>query len=404
MKRIYNIIGIALIGATVLVSCGGEKTKKTFNPQERTSSYSEDERANLIAQKKAELGVNPDSLIHSHGVKFSILQPIVKGDITADIADRLCMKMLQIASQNGISGLGTSPGFVLGAEIAQTGRAATGTAPQKMTVQYEMTFKVMNLTTGDVYATAVQQVIGAGNSFEEASQNAVKEIKNTQQMQQMLATASDRIIKWYNENVQVVANQVDKAEKEGNYSLALALLSSVPEQAKTAFAYATKKQPETLKGMLHKQAADMLGEMEAAMASAGEDFDASIGAYFRLIPTDAPEHAKAKELYDAYAHKCKARRDALEAKAERDEQAARELEKFRMIQEHETELAEIEADKIKAKYEAQASANAVAAQAKGKERGLLGSLGYAIGGVADRVFAATDAVGSFIGEKMFGDD
>ena len=98
--------------------------------------------------------------------------------------------------------------------------------------------------------------------------------------------------------------------------------------------------------------------MTAAVASAGDDFDASIGAYFNLIPTDAPEHAKAQELYKAYTQKCKERRDVLEAKAERDEQAAREFEKFKMMQEHETELAQIECDKMKAKYQAQAAAKA----------------------------------------------
>ena len=71
-------------------------------------------------------------------------------DITQDIADRLVMKMLQMACQNGISGMGTNPSFVFGTEIAQTGRAATGTAPQKMTVQYQLTYKVMNAVTGDV--------------------------------------------------------------------------------------------------------------------------------------------------------------------------------------------------------------------------------------------------------------
>ena len=193
MKHLYYIIGIALLGMT-LSACSGQESKKKFTPTERTASLSNEEREAALEAKRAELNVNVDSLMHSHGVKFSILQPKVEGDITNDVADRLSIKMLEIASQNGISGLGTSPGFVLGAEIAQTGRAATGTAPQKMTVKYDMTFKVMNATTGDIYGTAKQEVQGVGNSFEEASQNAVKEIKNTPQLQKMLQTASERIV------------------------------------------------------------------------------------------------------------------------------------------------------------------------------------------------------------------
>lgn len=400
MKHFFSIIGIALM-TIVIVSCGGQQKQGTkFAPKERQSSLSDSERQAAIAQKRAELlgGLNLDTLLYSHGVKFSIIQPKVQGeDITQDISDRIVMKMLQMACQNGISGMGTNPGFVLGTEIAQTGRAATGTAPQKMTVQYQLTFKVMNTVTGDVYATATQEVMGVGSSFVEANQNFVKEIKNTPDIQKMLQTASERIIKWYNQNAQTVKNQINEAAGKGDFALALAIATSVPEQATDIFKYASSRIDDLTKSMLHKQAADMLGEMEAAVASAGDDFDASIGAYFKLIPIDAPEHAKAQELYKAYTQKCKERRNALEAKAERDERAAQELERFKMMQEHETELAEIEADKIKSKYASMASAKAAAAKAKSS--GLFGSIGNAISGTFDRIFKVADVAGALITDK-----
>ena len=399
MKRIYNIIGIALM-AVAIMSCGGQQKQGTkFQPKERESSMSDSERKAAIAQKKAELGgLNLDTLLYSHGVKFSIVQPKVQGeDITQDIADRIVMKMLQIACQNGISGMGTNPSFVLGTEIAQTGRAATATTPQKMTVKYDLTFKVMNTVTGDVYATATQEVMGVGNSFVEANQNFTSEIKNTPAIQKMLQTASERIIDWYNKNVQTVKNEIETAAGKGDYDLALALASSVPQQATAAFLYASSKMDELTKGLMHKKAADMLGEMTAAVASAGDDFDPSIGAYFKLIPTDAPEHAKAQELYKTYTQKCKERRDILEAKAEKDEEAAREFEKFKMMQEHETELAQIECDKMKAKYQAQAAAKAAEAKSS---KGFWGKLGERVIGVTDRAIKGIDVMDEVINDKF----
>ena len=401
MKRIYIIIGVVLM-AVVITSCGGQQKKGTkFAPQERTSSLSDSERQSAIDQKRAELlgGLNLDTLLYSHGVKFSIMQPKLQGeDITQDIADRISMKMLQMACQNGISGLGTNPGFVLGTEISQTGRAATATTPQKMTVQYELTFKVMNTATGDVYATATQEVMGVGNSFEEANQNFTKEIKNTPEIQKMMQTASQRIIEWYNKNVQTVKNQINEAAGKRDYALALAIASSVPEQAGEAYKYASSRIDELSKALLHKQAADMLSEMQAEVAANGEDFNPAISAYFKLIPSDTPEHAKAEQLFNTYEGKCRARRDALEAKAERDERAAQELEKFKMMQEHEAELAQIEADKIKSKYSSMAAAKAAAAKAKG--HGLCGAIGDAISGTFDRVFKVADVAGALITDKM----
>lgn len=365
MKHIC-IVGTVLM-ACILLSCSGGKKDKGFHPKERTSSLSFEEYDRRLAEKRAELGFDLDSLIASHGVKLSIVMPKVQGDITEDVSKRMAIKMLQMASQNGMSGLGTNPNFVLGAEISQTGRAATGTAPQKMTVQYELTFKVMNALNGDVYGTAIQEVQGVGNSFEEANLNAVKEIKNTPQIQKFLQAASDRILKWYNENLQVIKNQVQKAEGEGNYELALAILNSIPEQS-TSYRYVTEKQDALLKGMLHKRAADMLAEMESVLASSGDEFNPAVGAYFSLIPTDCPEHATAQKMYAEYEKKCNARRAALEAKAERDETAARELEKLQMLYDHQETLAQKEVDKVSARYEAEAAA-------KQKSKGFWGKLG-----------------------------
>ena len=244
--------------------------------------------------------------------------------------------------------------------------------------------------------------MGVGNSFVEANQNFVKEIKNTPEIQKMLQTASERIIDWYNQNAQTVKNQIEEAAGKGDYALALAIASSVPKQATTAFQYASSKIDELTKDLMHKKAADMLGEMTAAVAKAGDDFDASIGAYFSLIPTDAPEHAKAQEIYSAYTEKGKARRDTLEAKAEKDEEAAREFEKFKMMQDHETELVQIEADKIKSKYASLASAKAAEAKAKASQKrgGLFGSIGDAISGVSDRLFKVADVAGALATDKL----
>lgn len=375
MKNVYNIIGIALMGCFILSCSGGQKKTKGFNPEERTSSLSIEERNERLSAKRAELGFDLDSLIASHGVKLSIVMPKVQGDITEAVSENIAIKMLQMASQNGMSGLGSNPNFVLGAEITQTGRAATGTAPQKMTVQYEFTFKVMNALTGDIFGTSMQEVQGVGNSFEEANLNAVKEIKNTPQIQKFLQAANDRILKWYNENLQVIKNQIEKAEGQGEYELALALLNSIPEQS-TSYKYVAEKQDALLKGMLHKRAADMLAEMESVLASSGDEFNPAVGAYFSLIPTDCPEHKTAQTMYAEYEKKCHARRATLEAKAERDEQAERELQKLQMLYDHEEALAQKEVDKVKAKYEAQAAG-------KQKSKGFWGGLGDRILGGID---------------------
>ena len=161
MKQHKGFVIILFVFAAITTSCGGNFSggKHHFAPKERVSSMTNEEREQAIANKKAEMAVlNYDTLFNNDGIKFCIVQPHLQGDITQDISDRVAVRLLEIACQNGISGMGTNPYFVFGTEIAQTGRATTGTAPQKMVVKYQLTFKVMNTVTGDIYATATQDV------------------------------------------------------------------------------------------------------------------------------------------------------------------------------------------------------------------------------------------------------
>ena len=349
MQHTYSLMGVALMTVAIM-SCGGQQKQGTkFAPKERTSSLTDSEREAAINQKRAELNIDLGEQLNSHGVKFSILQPIAQGeDITPDIAQRIAVKMLEIASQNGISGLGSAPGFVLGCEIAQTGRAATGTAPQKMTVQYTLTFKVANTSTGDVYATATQDVTGVGNSFPEANQNAANNIKNSPELQKMLQTASARIIDWYNQNVETLKNQVSAAEGAGDYDFALALAEAVPQQATSAFNYASSKQPELIKKMQNKHAAESLSALRASIAEANGNFSPKVAACLQMIPEGSSEANEAQKLYAAYEKK-------MTEKAAADNKQ-KELEEQRT---HEKELAAIEADKMKCKYEQMANAKAM---------------------------------------------
>lgn len=383
MKHIYNIIGLVLM-AVAIMSCGGQQKQGTkFAPEERTSSLTDSEREAAINQKRAELNIDLGEQLNSHGVKFSILQPVAQGeDITPDIAQRIAVKMLEIASQNGISGLGSAPGFVLGCEIAQTGRAATGTAPQKMTVQYTLTFKVANTSTGDVYATATQDVTGVGNSFPEANQNAANNIKNSTELQKMLQTASARIIDWYNQNVETLKNQVSAAEGAGDYDLALALAEAVPQQATAAFNYASSKQPELIKKMQNKHAAESLSALRAAIAETNGNFSPKVAACLQMIPEGSSEANEAQKLYAAYEKK-------MTEKAAADNKQ-KELEEQRT---HEKELAAIEADKMKCKYEQMANAKAMEKAMRydsdQKNKGFWAKLG-------DRVLCGID----FLGDKV----
>lgn len=335
MKNIYKILCVATL---FLISCGENNNKRKFNPQDRTSSSlsTKDREIAIEAKRNSLLPLNTDSMIASHGVKFSILPPATPEDITENISERFTSKMIQIASQNGITGLCMNPVLAIASKLDCIDRNVTGTAPQKSIVKYEVTMYCTNILTGDIYASESQTLVGAGVSFDDATKKACEELKNDSKIQQMLRTASDRALQWYDVmgNVQTF---VDKAVSEKNYSLASSFLSSVPQQSKS-FSYAVKKSNEITSLMFQEVADELYASMQNAIIEGGdEEYNPQVGACMKLIPTRSKVYAKAQKTYNAYIAKLEA------------------TKKDKRNKEHELALQEMEIRKIKAPFEAKAA-------------------------------------------------
>ena len=334
MKSYFYI----LLAAVMLSACGGDTKKKVFAPKDRTTSSmsNEDRVAAIEAKRQSLLLVNIDSLVVSHGVKFSILPPAVSENVPESASDKLTGKLIQIAAQNGIGGLCTNPVLAMVSKVNCIDRNITGTAPQKAIVKYEVTIYCGNMATGDIYASSSQTVTGVGANFEDASSKAFNDLKNDNKMQQMLATASERALKWYNATGNV-KSFVERAISKQDYALASALLSSVPQQS-ASFDYAVKKNAQVSDLMFQEKADALLAAMQNAISESGDSaFNPQVGACLELIPQRSNAYAKAKKVYDAYV----ARLDA--------------AEKDRRNKEHMLAMKELEIQKIKAPFEAQAA-------------------------------------------------
>lgn len=376
MKASFILKSVAVL---MLTACSGNGDKqKSFNPQDRTStSMSIEERDAAIEAKRNSLAqeVNIDSILSNHGVSFSVLPPAINTNLPKAASDKLGTKMIQIASKNGIGGLCTNPVLALVSRVDCVQRELTGSAPQKAIVKYEVTMYCGNFITNDIYASSSQTITGVGASFEDAASMAMNELKNTAEMQKMLSTASERAIKWYN-STSNVQKLVDQAVGKKEYALAMAMLSSVPEQASATYAYAAKKNAEVSEIFFQEKAAEFLGALEGAIAEGGDEYNPEVGAYLQLISPRSSSYARAKQLYDQYVKRMQNVRDDIRDK------------------EHRLAMEQLQVEKIRAKYEGEATieqikADAMVNTAKAKSTGGflgLGKLWDGAFGLANRLF------------------
>ena len=329
-----------MIVASLCLSCVGGKGKK-FNPQGREQAFaSDDERQLAIEKKRTELDslqLDMETLAFKNNIKLTVLPPAPNGDITLSTSKAMATKMMQITAQNGIGGFGNSPAFCLATVFIPIGRSATGTVPQRMITKYTITFVVGNMITGDVYATHDIDVEGVGATFEEATNNAVNSIKNSNELQQMLKTASEKILTWYNSNPQGFKAIVEEFVANKDYATAYALLATVPEQATTSFEYAAKRQGQVLDELMNQKAEELLTDLKSAIASAGDRYNPMVAGYLKMIPAKSKQYTEAAHLYDNYTkHVQDVRLDSIK-------------------HEQKMELERLAIEKIKMKYEQEAA-------------------------------------------------
>ena len=380
------------IGAFVLIlmlsACDGNKKEahgKRFNPTERQSKFTDEARAEAIAQKRAELNsmqLDIEKLVFENNVKLTVLPPAPKGDISPLAAQIITAKMMQIVAQNGLGGYGNSPAFCLATVFTPTGRAATGTAPQRMISKYTITFVVGNMLTGDIYATYDMDVEGIGQSFEDATNNVASSIRNERGLQEMLKKASDRILAWYNDNPNRFKATVESYVAKQDYSTAYALLTTVPEKATVCFNYAKNRQGQVLEEMKTQKAEELLSDLRNAIASAGNDYNPMVAGCLRLIPARSKQYVEGKRLYDRYVgHVREVKRDSIK-------------------HEQKMELERLAMEKMKLKFEQEAAMRA-AERALTPPKGKTNALAQAAGTTTDGEGASEEKSSSSSGLSKF---
>lgn len=326
--------------SALLLSCNKSGGKK-FNPQGRDQVFTSDEdRQKAIAKKRAELdslNIDTERLVFDNNIKLTVLPPAPNGDLTLSASKAMAAKMLQITSQNGVGGYGNSPAFAFAAAFTPTGRATTGTVPQRMISKYTITFVVGNMLTGDVYATYEKDVEGVGATFEEATDNAVSQVKNDNGLQHMLKTATERILSWYNQNPQGFKAIIEDYVANQDYATAYALLATVPREASVCYEYAAKRQGQVLDEMKMQKAEELLTDLKNAIASAGERYNPMVAGCLKMIPANSKQYGEAEKMYDNYVkHIQDVRMDSIK-------------------HEQKLELERLAMEQVKLKYEQEAS-------------------------------------------------
>lgn len=150
--------------------------------------------------------------------------------------DMLLGKMRQIIGLNGMSALDNAPLFIMTPQLMVLSNDVTPTAPPIYTYNMEVVLNIADRYTGNVYATASQQVKGAGRTEQLAYNNAFNEINiRNGKWKVMMEKGKTAIVEYFNANCDLVISRAKSLADQRNWVASLGILNSIPPVCRECF-------------------------------------------------------------------------------------------------------------------------------------------------------------------------
>ena len=341
MKRLLYI----LIFATA-VSCGGNKGKGNNADQGVVFAPKQQETA-IVTKGPASKQTDP-VLSFVGQVKLMIMAP---RELDKRAASLLWNKMVAMTSINGVGSTGGSPTFILAPIVTEVDHDITATVPAKHKVKYNLNIYVANTTTGDVYASAQKDLMGVGDSKELALSNALSAINPSEtQYQEMLKTAQDRILEFYNQNGDKLIKEAEGYLATNDYESAMTILNSIPMACGNIYDKALTVKNRCMDAYFQNEQQALISSMKAALAAPRDDENGYSSEFLRLytmIPANSKAKKDAEALFTNYTKSLDSIKKQHLLKELRDyERAQKQLNR-----EQELKMAEIKAATVQQKID-----------------------------------------------------
>lgn len=133
--------------------------------------------------------------------------------------------------QSVISSLGMESGyggrFVLACRIAALQREVSGS---KLIQHLQVSFAVGDNISNICFGSTTTECIGIGNTEEQAMTNAIKNIKNTRELKDLVVSSKVRIIDYYNKNAASIIQRAKSLVTAQKWEEALFELTAIPQE------------------------------------------------------------------------------------------------------------------------------------------------------------------------------
>lgn len=145
-------------------------------------------------------------------------------------------KLMQIATNNGLSGDQAGSRFILTANMIVTSKDITPTAPPMEAYNIDVTFYIGDGLDGTKFASYTTSVKGVGRNETKALNSAFKNIKiDNSKYQSFISRGKKKIIEYYNTRCNFLIKEAQTLASQNRFEEAMYKLSGVPEVCKDCY-------------------------------------------------------------------------------------------------------------------------------------------------------------------------
>lgn len=267
-----------------------------------------------------------------------MLSPVIDSSING--LNENNVSLLEGRLQNLISSMGMESGyggrFILACNVAALQREVSGT---KMIQHLQVSFAVGDNMSNICFGSTTSECMGMGNTEEQAMTSAIKNIRATKQLKELVASSKARIIDYYEKNGAVIIQKAKGLIAAQKWDEALYELSFVPEEC-SCYPEVLKMMETTYTSHINHDAAQVLAEAQAVWSADPNPGPAAEQAMAILATIDTS--AKCYPQAQALMKKIETRVQSVTDKKYND---ALELEKARLNTQAALEKARINACK-----------------------------------------------------------
>lgn len=203
-----------------------------------------------------------------NNISLSVILPDNSEYLSRKAISKIESKIQHLVARNGISGKGYTNEFLIYPKFEIFDESTIEGMRNIVVVEAEFNLFIQQYSTKRIFSTYSKSIKGSGSSKEKAIVNAISKISaNDKRVKEFITVGKNKILDYYNTNCDQIASESDYLIKTQKYQQAIAILSTVPKEAKQCYASVQDKSIEAFNAYQAQLCKTNLLKAKTAIAS-----------------------------------------------------------------------------------------------------------------------------------------